>query len=259
VSVLHTYELGDPTGAPLLAIHGVTAHGRRFRRLAEEAWPERRTIAVDLRGHGHSTYDGPWSVPQHVTDLLDTLDAVGVDDADVVGHSFGGLLAIALLAVTPDRVRRVVLLDPALLLPGPVASQMATEMIDAAGWASVEEATVARNAGLGDTIHRAVVEDVEQHLVRGDDGRYRFRFHKPAVVTAYGEACLPLPAGVAARPTLLVAASRGGFVQDDVVDGLRRLLGESLAATTVDSGHMLYWERFDETAAAVNDFFRATR
>ena len=106
MTVLHTYELGDPDGEPMLAIHGITAHGRRFRRLAEEAWPERRTVAVDLRGHGHSTSDGPWSIPQHVTDLLDTLDDLGLDGVDVVGHSDGGAIALALLAAAPERVRR---------------------------------------------------------------------------------------------------------------------------------------------------------
>jgi lipase len=254
VTVLHTYEFGDPTGAPLLAIHGVTGHGRRFRRLAEEALPERRTIAVDLRGHGYSTYDGPWSVPQHVTDLVDTLDALDVDAADVLGHSFGGQLAIALLAAAPDRVLSVVLLDPALLIPGHEASELATMNIEAPGWSSVDEAIVARNAGLGDTINPALPEEIEQHLVHGDDGRYRFRYHKPAVVTAYGEVCLPLPTSLAARPTLLVGASRATFVRDDVVDALRALLGESLTVTSIDSGHMLYWERFDETAAAVTAF-----
>jgi lipase len=258
VSVLHTYELGDPHGEPLLAVHGITAHGLRFRRLAEEAWPERRTIAVDLRGHGHSTYAGPWSLPQHVADLRDTLAAADVGAVDVVGHSFGATIGLALLAAAPALVRRLVLLDPAVLVPGEVAAARATEVIEAPGWATVEEATVARNAGLGDDIHPAVVEDVGQHLVRGDDGRYRFRFHKAAVVTAWGEVCLPLPSLEEVRPALLVAASRGGFVGDDVVDALRRLFGTALTVVTVDAGHMLYWERYDETAAAITAFFRAT-
>src|SRR6188508_369352 len=99
MAVLHVHEFGDPDGEVVLAVHGITAHGRRFRRLAEEAWPRRRTIAVDLRGHGRSPYDGPWSVPRHVADLGDTLDALGVvGPVDVVGHSYGGLIGLALLA-----------------------------------------------------------------------------------------------------------------------------------------------------------------
>ena len=51
---------------------------------------------VDLRGHGRSTSDGPWSIAQHVTDLLDTMDAHGLASVDVLGHSYGGAIALAL-------------------------------------------------------------------------------------------------------------------------------------------------------------------
>jgi lipase len=107
MSVLHVHQFGDPgaTGTPVFAVHGIGAHGRRFRRLAEERWPDRRTVAVDLRGHGRSTYDGPWSNQQHVTDLIDTLDALALATVDVVSHSYGGVLALGLLVEAPLPVR----------------------------------------------------------------------------------------------------------------------------------------------------------
>ena len=118
MAVLHTHSFGDPAGVPLLAVHGITAHGGRFRRLAEEAWPHRRTLAPDLRGHGRSTADAPWNVAQLVQDLADTLDAHGVTGpVDVVGHSYGGVVTLAFLAAHPGRVRRLVLLDPAPCKP----------------------------------------------------------------------------------------------------------------------------------------------
>ena len=111
MAVLHTHSFGDPAGVPLLAVHGITAHGGRFRRLAEEAWPHRRTLAPDLRGHGRSTADAPWNVAQLVQDLADTLDAHGVaGPVDVVGHSYGGVVTLAFLAAHPGRVRRLVLM-----------------------------------------------------------------------------------------------------------------------------------------------------
>src|SRR5687768_8014808 len=141
MAVLHTHRFGAADGERLLAVHGITAHGRRFRRLAEEAWPERHTLAVDLRGHGRSTSDGPWSIRQHVTDLIDTLDDAGWDAVDVVGHSYGGAIGLTLLATAPERVRRLALLDPALALSGDFASSAAADTIAFAGWATVEEAT----------------------------------------------------------------------------------------------------------------------
>ena len=254
MAALHAHEFGDPTGVPLLAVHGVTGHGRRYRRLAEEALPRRRTLAVDLRGHGRSTNDGPWSIPQHVADCVDTLDSYGLGAVDVIGHSYGGAIALALLVAAPDRVRRLVLLDPALAQSGERASQLAMQTINDPGWLTVEEATIARNAGLGDEINPGVVEDIAEHLVEGEDGRFRFRFHKPAVVTAWGEVCTPLPDQLQAVSALLVVADRAELVSPDIEAGLVALFGGQLDVVHLDCGHMLYWERFDETAAAITSF-----
>jgi lipase len=257
MSVLHTYEFGNPAGAPLLAVHGITAHGRRFRRLAEEGWPERRTIAVDLRGHGHSTWDGPWNVRQHVTDLIDTLDAAGLADTgvDVVGHSYGGMIALAQLAGAPERVRRLALLDPALLLATEAADAMADGVMADPGFATVEDAIEFRRGG-NEAIAHAVDAEIDDHLTHGDDGRVRFRYHRPAVVAGWGEMCAPLPASVEPRPTLLVVATQAPFVTPEVESGLATLFGDLLTTVRIDCGHLLYWERFDDTAAAVQEFIK---
>ncbi|HEY5873947.1 MAG TPA: alpha/beta hydrolase [Ilumatobacteraceae bacterium] len=255
MSVLNVHELGDPAGPPLLAIHGVRAHGRRFRRLAEEAWPERRTIAVDLRGHGRSTYDAPWSIEQHVADLIETLS--DLEAVDVVGHSYGGEIALHLLATHPERVRRLVMLDPAIALDGDRGSREALAAIADPGWGSVEDATEARAAGLFPGTEAAVAEDIAEHLVQGEDGRFRLRFHKPAVVTGWGELCRPIPQITTRRPALLVVAEQADFVSDAVLAGLHEQLDPDLTVVTLDCGHMVYWDRFEETAAAVAGFLRA--
>ena len=255
--VLNVHTLGDPQGTPLLAIHGITAHGLRFRRLATEAWPDRYTFAVDLRGHGRSTSDGPWSIPQHVRDLLDTLDANGLDRIDVVGHSYGGAIGLALLAAAPERVRRLVLLDPALEIPGDQASENAMRTITDPGWASIEEATLARSTGLRDEARPAVVEDMAEHLVQWDDGRFRLRFPRPAVVTGWGEVCHPLPPTITPCPALIVVADRAGLVAPHTLDRLLALFRGHLQVAHLDCGHMVYWEDFDATVAAVVPFLRA--
>jgi lipase len=256
MSVLHRHEFGDAgaTGTPVFAVHGIGAHGRRFRRLAEERLPDRRTVAVDLRGHGRSTYDGPWSNQRHVADLVETLDALALAMVDVVSHSYGGVLALGLLTTAPERVRSIVLLDPALAQPGAMASDVAMGVIEHPGFADPDEAARWRKGDAGDEIDAAVREEIDEHLVLGADGRYRFRVHRPAVVTAWGELCHPLPASVTRVPTLLVAAGRADFVTAEVEAGLAHLFAPDFRSMHLDAGHMLYWDRFDETAAAVEGF-----
>src|SRR6266571_5644941 len=116
---LHLHEWGDPDAPAVVCLHGVNAHGRRWRRLSEERLAHRfRILAPDLRGHGFSDWEPPWTIPTHVHDVLETLDDAGVSRAAFVGHSFGGRLILELAALDADRIERAALLDPAIqILP----------------------------------------------------------------------------------------------------------------------------------------------
>jgi lipase len=204
-----------------------------------------------------------------VADLSETLDATGVEGGggggggadvgavDVVGHSYGGEIALHLLATRPERVRRLVMLDPAIALDGDRGSREALAAIADLGWASGQDATEARAAGLFPGTEAAVAEDIAEHLVQGEDGRFRLRFHKPAVVTGWGELCRPVPTITTRRPALLVVAERADFVSDAVIADLHEQLDPHLTVVTLDCGHMLYWDRFEETATEVAEFLRA--
>jgi lipase len=121
---LQVFEWGKAEAPPVVCVHGATGHGQRFRQLAEERWARRfRVFAVDLRGHGRSGWQPPWTIETHIGDLLETLDGLGLRQPDWVGHSFGGRLVVEVAARKPERIRRAVLLDPAIQLPVRVVDQ----------------------------------------------------------------------------------------------------------------------------------------
>ena len=248
------HRFGDPAGAPLLALHGVTGHGRTYRPLATDGLPERRWLAVDLRGHGRSTWDAPWSAEQHVWDILETMDTERVDVFDVVGHSFGGLLATRLAATVPDRVGRAALLDPAIALDAHDMLETAEDTLRDSGWASREEALEERTAGLSEQAARFALADSDV-LERGDDGRWRMPYCRPAVITAWSEMAYPT-ASVAAFPgeLLLLPAGREDVVGPHVVEALRADLGDRLTVQRMDAGHMVYWDAFEDTVHALRRF-----
>lgn len=254
MAVLSTQTFGDPDGQPFLAVHGVTAHGARFRRTTDEGLPGWRAISVDLRGHGASLREPPWHREQHVADLLETMDAHGLDRVPVVGHSFGGMLALCLLGAAPERVDRIAMLDPAMALPPALARERAAGTLGDPGWATIDEARAARRAGRDADGWEDVDEDIERHLVQASDGRYRFDFERAAAVCAWSEMARELPAIPVRRPALLVAALQEIYVTPAVRDGLAALLGDQLSVLDLDCGHMVYWDCFDEVAGALRTF-----
>jgi pimeloyl-[acyl-carrier protein] methyl ester esterase len=103
---LHVEAVGH--GRPLVLLHGWALHAGLFAPILPALAQDRRVLAVDLPGHGHSAPLADWSMGA-VVDVLDA--ALGSDDAppDVLGWSLGGLCALAWAARRPRRVRRLVL------------------------------------------------------------------------------------------------------------------------------------------------------
>jgi len=108
------YVRSGPRGAPLVLLHGLSANSQSFAGLVRAGIDKRHdVIRIDLRGRGLS--DQPegavYSMQAHGEDVLAVMDAAGVADAVIVGHSFGGLVTMWLAAHHPARVRRQVLID----------------------------------------------------------------------------------------------------------------------------------------------------
>jgi pimeloyl-ACP methyl ester carboxylesterase len=99
------------TGTPLLLLHGGPGFSEYMSMLdAEvEGWP---TIRFQQRGMPPSTLTGPFTVEHNVADAIAVLDELKVGQAVVLGHSWGGHLALHLAVAAPDRVAGLVLVDP---------------------------------------------------------------------------------------------------------------------------------------------------
>ena len=248
---LHAHEWGDPDAAPVVCVHGVAGHLGRWAQLAEERWAERfHVIAVDLRGHGHSGWDPPWTFETHVADLIETIDSLALAQPDWVGHSFGGRLLLELAARHPERMRRAALLDPAIHILPHVAEWAASTELEPAEWASVEAWLAAREDADGIDMARAAA-DVALQVEALPDGRVRRLTAQDAVVSIYRElATEPPPPEVLTMPALLLYAPAYGLVRPEHVDAY----GRRAQVVTVPGMHMVMWAAFDETAAAVEQF-----
>jgi pimeloyl-ACP methyl ester carboxylesterase len=100
------------TGSPVLLVHGFGSTLETWARTVPALEAEHRCIRVDLRGFGRSSkYAGDYSLSALAGDLAGLLDALGVERADVVAHSYGSSVALTLAREHPGRVGRVVLTD----------------------------------------------------------------------------------------------------------------------------------------------------
>jgi pimeloyl-ACP methyl ester carboxylesterase len=101
------------SGPPLVALHGVAIDHTCWDGMRPAIESRRTLIALDRRGHGASEAGPePHSLHQEVQDLLAVLEAFE-PPVDVLGHSYGGLVALETALVT-DRIGRLVLYEPSI-------------------------------------------------------------------------------------------------------------------------------------------------
>jgi pimeloyl-ACP methyl ester carboxylesterase len=100
-------------GPQVLLLHGGPGLGFDYLRdLADELAEENDVAWYQQRGQAPSAVEGPHTVATDVDDARRVLDALGWDKAYVVGHSWGGHLALHVAEAMPDRVLGVLSVDP---------------------------------------------------------------------------------------------------------------------------------------------------
>lgn len=243
------YEYGPADGPRLLALHGLTGHGRRWEALAAEHLPDVRVIAPDLRGHGRSTSLPPWTFETVVEDLVRLLDGA---QAAVAGHSFGGAVGIHLARRRPDLVRALVLLDPATGMDPERIHWIAEQTLADPDYPDEESARRSKlETDWGGVESRLLEAELREHLITTPRGRRVWRMSLPAVVSYWGQLAQDLVLPPASTPTVLVHALKSPMVTPELRSALAEHLGDRLTMHEFDCGHMVPQARPAETAAVL--------
>lgn len=182
-NVIAALELGDPDGVPVIALHGWLDNAASFRLLAERLAGV-RLIAVDLIGHGFSDHrpeSTPYYIWDNVADVIGLMDELGLESANVIGHSMGASIASLLAGAYPERVKRLCLIEgvaPLIYEPNQLPQLMA-EAIDKRSKArrrrlrpyeSEEKAVQARVNGRWPVSEQAAKWLVERGVIHREDG-----------------------------------------------------------------------------------------
>ncbi|MBA0045505.1 alpha/beta fold hydrolase [Mycobacterium sp. NPDC050853] len=252
--LLNAHRYGPDEPARLLALHGLTGHGKRWAPLFDEHLSDVPTLAPDLLGHGHSPAPAPWSLEAHADAVAAVLDETETGPIVVVAHSFGGATALHLAARRPDLVKSLILLDPAIGLDGDWMRQIAEQMVAYPDYTDRAEAKSDKVAGAWSDVPDEVIEtELDEHLIQLSNLRWGWRMNLPAVVTAWSELArdIALPANTIRVTLLRATRTSPPYVTTQLLDALQATLGDRFELIDIDCDHMVSQSRPAETAAAI--------
>ncbi|MCE2529466.1 MAG: alpha/beta hydrolase [Acidimicrobiia bacterium] len=109
---LHYLDYGGE-GTTLICMHGVIGNAWNWKAVADGIRNQRRVVALDFRGYGESQWSAghDYTTSDHVADLAAVIESLGEDSVDLMGSSWGALVAIEYAAENPDRVGQIVVVD----------------------------------------------------------------------------------------------------------------------------------------------------
>jgi lipase len=172
----------------------------------------------------------------------------------VVGHSFGGAVALNLAAARPDLVSALVLLDPAVALDGAWMRDVADDMYASPDYTDREEARAEKVSGSwGEVDAEELDRELDEHLIDLPGGRSGWRISIPAMMSYWSELARPITLPPTGISTTLVRATRTSppYATDALIASLDAHLGSDFTLEEWDGDHMVPLALPAETAAVI--------
>lgn len=179
---IHYRDWGDPQLPPLVVLHGSgNAHSHSWDHIAAALAARYRVIVPDLRGHGESSWAPEYTWQLFLEDTLNLMDALGMSQTVLCGHSLGGRVAYMLASQHPERITRLVIVEADPFDPKDRGDDPPPPHIDS--YVTIEDAVAEAYRRQPYADKDALRREVEHGLKLLDDGRWTWRMD-PALHSA---------------------------------------------------------------------------
>jgi pimeloyl-ACP methyl ester carboxylesterase len=264
---LHFEEQGS--GPPILLLHGFGASGFTWRHVAPPLSVDHRVITLDLKGFGQSDkpFDENYSVFDQAALVAEFIEERDLRDVTLVGHSFGGGVALVLAMQAESRlkgrIKRLVLLDTIAypqtipvffrMLQMPLVSQLGMRMVPPAVQVKAAlQMAYYDESKIGD-------EEVEVYTapLRTAAGKHAI-IHSARQIEPEGLEELSRRYNEIELPTLILWCDHDRIVPLDIGLKLRRSMPNSTLRIVRACGHMPQEEQPTHTLSLIRDFLSRT-
>jgi esterase len=243
--ILNAIQAGE--GPPVVLLHGLFGAARNFGATQRAIAPHFRVIALDMRNHGDSPHAADMRYPTLASDVRDTLQALGIETAAVIGHSMGGKAAMAMALRWPELTGRLLVSDiaPVIYQHGNTAFTAAMQAVQLTPGLTRREADAALAQAVPDKTLRPFLL---QNLQLGAQPRWRIGLQEIAAAIPDLEGWTELP-GIYQGPALFVTGAHSDYVLAEHRPVIRAQFPGARFVAIKNAGH---WVHADNPAGFVS-------
>lgn len=233
-----TYGQGDP----IIILHGLFGTLDNWQTIARQLSEEYLVYLVDQRNHGRSPHTEDFDYSLLAEDLKNFMEAEGMSQATIIGHSMGGKTAMQFAVTYSEMVTSLVVVDIA-----PKAYQGGhQEIFDALLSVNLEKV---ESRKMADEQLAVAIPDfgvrqfLLKNLTRNKEGGYEWKMNLPAIYNNYQKILANIIADDAyPESTLFIRGGRSGYIkkEDEIV--IKSIFPKAQIATIPDAGHWVHAE-----------------
>jgi esterase len=239
--MLHSRIEGE--GKPLLIIHGFLGTSDNWKTLGGQYVQNGFQVhALDLRNHGKSFHSDEFNYNVMVQDVIAYLDEHHIQQADVIGHSMGGKVAMFLAVQHPERVDKLIIADI-----GP--KYYAPHHQDILAGLNAVDFSVKPSRNEVEDILSKYIDDfgTRQFLMKNlywkEPGQLAFRFNLPVFNDKIDNIGQALAEGSTFdKPVLFLRGDRSRYIKDEDIPGIKAHFPKAAVKDIKNSGHWLHAE-----------------
>ncbi len=249
--ILHASDVGQ--GPLAVILHGLFGTASNFASIQKRLAVGRRVVTMDLRNHGRSGHDPAMDYAIMAADVLETMAALGIEQAALVGHSMGGKVVMTAALRHPERVSRLLIADIAPVPYKPRYREIADAMLALPLEPGLTRA--AADAALAAAVPDTAMRQFLLSNVRfGAAPAWRIGLSEIAGALPAIEGWADVGQGVYDGPTLVLRGERSDYIKPEDRVIFRRLFPAARFASLRDAGHWLHADAPEAFVATVGAF-----
>jgi pimeloyl-ACP methyl ester carboxylesterase len=250
--ILNISDSGE--GAPIVLLHGLFGRLQNLGQLARRLAARARVISIDLRNHGASAHAPAMDYKTLAGDVMETLSALTIPQAALLGHSMGGKTAMAAALMSPSRVSRLLIADIAPVAYDHHNLDVATALQTIPLYAGLTRAEA--NGYLTRSVPDANIRGfLLQNLQLDIKPFWRIGLREIAAAIPDIESWPDFPPGTQYDgPTLFVAGADSDYIQPASHAAIETLFPNAQLTTLPNAGHWLHADQPEAFAAVAEAF-----
>lgn len=240
-------------GLPIVLLHGLFGSLDNLGNLARELAQDHLVVQVDLRNHGLSPHSPEMTFSAMAEDLRQLFDRLSLNNVTVIGHSMGGKVAMALTAVEPERIARLIVID---IAPVVYPERRHDDVFCALN--AVTDAHITQRTEASRLMNKYIDDDNVILFLLKSFSQGQWRFDVPALYQQYDNISGWQDVPTWHKPVLFIRGELSPYIKRSYWDNIARQFPQARAHVISGAGHWVHGEKPEQTLRTIRRFLQET-